>query len=137
VVCYVVLGHNFGPENTAVSPGAAAPGFDQSYATATMPATAPVMGNVFGSNAPRFGYGLTRTDEVPVYAQNQPMQPMPSPMPPPMPPHRSTPIDALFANDNDHARGAPIPLVIRPLDLPSSRDVLFPLTSPGIPTDER
>ena len=144
----------------ARTPFAAVPAFvGADYATAAVPvAGGPLMGTVLGGGqAHAAAYGLTRTDQVPAtapayqhppnqqpphqqpayqqpaYQQQQPMwaqQPAWAQQPPTPPPPRSTTIDELLAAQTAVPGNPPPPLVITPLDLPSTHESLSPLSRP-------
>lgn len=142
--------------NAANTPVVAAPAWAAAeYATAAVPvAGGPLMGTVLGrAPAQPVGYGWTRTDEVPVTApawqpQQQP-QPAYAPQAPPTyvqqpawaqqppAPQRSTTIDELLASQAPVPGTPAPPLVITPLDLPSSQEVLSSLTQPEQRPDGR
>jgi hypothetical protein len=104
-----------------------------------------------GHAAPTYGYGMTRTDQVPVqpssgFATHAGVQYAPTATQPAasqyeQPITRSTPIpqaqDDLPRHHDVPGQSNAIPLVIRPLDLPTTRELLFPLNLPSEPNDAR
>ena len=84
-----------------------------------------------GHASPTYGYGMTRTDQVPI------QQPSPGYAMPTGGQYAATAAQPAFAQTGVVAEtprpGNAVPLLIRPLDLPTSSEILFPLNLPNQP----